>query len=285
VDVALALAAAIAFGFSSVAIRIGQRRVPDVAVGALATVAIAVALALASAAIAAPERPDFEALWPFLIAGAAVPGVTTFLFQWAVQEAGAARPTVVLGTTPLASVLLAAAFLGETLDAIVVVGTLLVVAGAVALARERGRPSHVRVLGLLLAGVCAGLFAARDIVVRAVARDVDVPALHAGAASLLGAAAAVVVFLLFRRQAGGTVRGALRPMLPAAVSLGVAYLALVAAYDAGPVTTVAPLVGTQPLWAVLAAFVVLGQGEAIGVRLVGAAALVVAGGGLIGAAR
>jgi drug/metabolite transporter (DMT)-like permease len=74
-------------------------------------------------------------------------------------------------------------------------------------------------------------------------------------------------------------------MLPAGLSLGVAYLALVAAYDAGPVTTVAPLVGTQPLWAVLVAPIVLRRSEAVGVRLVAAAALVVAGGGLIGAAR
>ena len=284
-DAALALVAAVAFGSSAVAIRIGQRRVPDVAVGSAATVGIALALALAVAAIAAPEPPDLAALWPFLLAGAAVPGATTFLFQWAVQEAGAARPTVVLGTTPLVSVLLAAAFLDEQLDAIVVAGTLLVVAGAVVLARERGRPAHVRVLGLVLAGVCAALFAFRDNVVRAVARDVDAPPLHAGAASLLGAAVAVAVYLLLRRHDGGSVRRALRPMLPAGLSLGVAYLALVAAYDAGPVTTVAPLVGTQPLWAVLVASVVLGRSEAVGARLVGAAGLVVAGGGLIGAAR
>jgi drug/metabolite transporter (DMT)-like permease len=285
VDAVLALVAAVSFGSSAVAIRIGQRRVPDVAVGAVATVGIALALAVSAAAIAAPERPDLGALWPFVLAGAAVPGATTFLFQWAVQEAGAARPTVVLGTTPLLSVLLAAAFLDEQLDAIVVAGTLLVVGGAVVLARERGRPAHVRVLGFLLAGVCAAMFAGRDIVVRAVARDVDVPPLHAGAGSLLGAAAAVVAYLLLRRQGGGSVRQALRPMLPAGLSLGIAYLALVAAYDAGPVTTVAPLVGTQPLWAVLIASVVLRRSEAVGARLVAAAALVVAGGGLIGAAR
>jgi drug/metabolite transporter (DMT)-like permease len=74
-------------------------------------------------------------------------------------------------------------------------------------------------------------------------------------------------------------------MLPAGAALGAAYLALVAAYDAGPVTTVAPLAGTQPLWTVVIASFVLGRSEAIGVRLVAAAALVVAGGALIGIAR
>lgn len=284
-DAAFALVAAVGFGASSVAIRIGQRRVPDVAVGSAATVAIALAVALAAAAIAAPETPDLAALWPFVLFGAAVPGTSTILFQRAVQEAGAARPTVVLGTTPLVSIFLAAAFLDEALDLIVIAGTLLVVGGAVALARERGRPAHVRVFGLVLAAICAALFAARDILVRAVARDVDAPALHAGAASLLGAAAAVAVYLLIRRRDGSSAIRAARPMLPAGLCLAVAYVALVAAYDAGPVTTVAPLAGTQPLFSVLVAHAVLRHSEAIGKRLVGAALLVVAGGGLIGAAR
>jgi drug/metabolite transporter (DMT)-like permease len=214
VDVVLALVAAVGFGASSVAIRIGQRRVPDVAVGAAATVAIALAVALAAAAIAAPEPPDLGALWPFVLFGAAVPGAATILFQRAVQEAGAARPTVVLGAAPLVSILLAAAFLDEPLDLIVVAGTLLVVGGAVALARERGRPAHVRVLGLVLAAICAALFAARDILVRAVARDVDAPALHAGTASLLGAAVAVAIYLLVRRRDRSSAIRALRPMLP-----------------------------------------------------------------------
>jgi drug/metabolite transporter (DMT)-like permease len=161
-----------------------------------------------------------------------------------------------------------------------------VVLGAVVLARERRRPEHVRLLGLVLAGVCAVLFAMRDNLVRAVVRDVDVPALHAGAASLVGAAVAVGLYLALRRdRSRGAARRALLPMLPAGAALGAAYLALVAAYDAGPVTTVAPLAGTQPLWTVVIASFVLGRSEAIGVRLVAAAALVVAGGALIGIAR
>lgn len=274
------------FGAYSVAIRVGQRRVPDVQAGAGATVALATAPALALAAVAAPQTPDLRALWPFLLAGAAVPGASTFLFQRAVQEAGPSRPTVVLGTTPLLSVLLAAALLGESLGVVVLAGTTLVVLGAAVLTRERRRPEHVRLLGLVLAAVCAVLFALRDNLVRGVVRDADVPSLHAGAASLLGAAVAVALVLALRRERPrGTARGVLLPMLPAGAALGGAYLALVAAYDAGPVTRVAPLAGTQPLWAVAIAAVVLGRSERVGARLVAAAGLVVAGGALIGLGR
>jgi drug/metabolite transporter (DMT)-like permease len=286
VDVLLALLAAVFFGAYSVTIRVGQRRVPDVQAGAGATVAIAVCIALGASVVGAPQLPDVSELWPFVVLGAAVPGISTFLFQRAVQEAGASRPTVVLGTSPLLSVLIATIVLDETLDAAILAGTIFIVFGTVTLARERARPAHVRLLGLVLAGVCAVLFAMRDNVVRATLRDIDVPALHAGAASLVGAAVAVGLYLALRRdRPRGAARAALRPMLPAGVALGCAYLSLIAAYDAGPVTTVAPLAGTQPLWAVLMAAVVLGRSEAVGVRLVVAAVLVVLGGGLIGLSR
>ena len=74
-------------------------------------------------------------------------------------------------------------------------------------------------------------------------------------------------------------------MVPTGIAFASAYLVLVSAYDAGPVTTVAPLAGTQPLWTVALAAVVLGRSEAVGTRLVAAAALVVVGGGLIGLSR
>jgi drug/metabolite transporter (DMT)-like permease len=73
--------------------------------------------------------------------------------------------------------------------------------------------------------------------------------------------------------------------VPAGVCLGVAYAALIEAFDRGNVTVVAPLNATQSLWAVLIAALVLGRSEAIGRRLVLAAILVVAGGVLIGATR
>lgn len=285
-DVVLALLAAVLFAAYSVAIRVGQRRAPDAQAGAMATLLVAAAVALAVAALASPESPDVGALWPFAAAGIAVPGVSILVYQRSIQLAGASRPTVVIGTAPLLSVLLAAALLDEPLEAAVLAGTTLVVLGAVVLARERSRPPHVRVLGLALAGICAVLFALRDNVVRAVVRDVDVPSLHAGAASLLGGAAAIALYLALRRGGRpGAVRRALLPMVPTGVAFASAYLVLVAAYDAGPVTTVAPLAGTQPLWTVAIAPVVLGRSEAVGVRLAAAAVLVVVGGGLIGLSR
>jgi uncharacterized membrane protein len=67
--------------------------------------------------------------------------------------------------------------------------------------------------------------------------------------------------------------------------MGMVYVTLVAALDRGRVTVVAPLNGTNALWTVLFAALVLGRAEAVGRRLVLAAALIVAGGALVGATR
>ena len=71
----------------------------------------------------------------------------------------------------------------------------------------------------------------------------------------------------------------------AGLCLGLAYSALVAGLDTGRVSVVAPLNATQSLWAVVFAAVLLRRTEAIGRRVVLAAALVVAGSALIGAFR
>ena len=80
-------------------------------------------------------------------------------------------------------------------------------------------------------------------------------------------------------------RAVARPFLPAGVLMGMVYVTLVAALDRGKVTIVAPLNGTNALWTVLFAALVLGRAEAVGRRLVVAALLIVAGGALVGATR
>ena len=66
---------------------------------------------------------------------------------------------------------------------------------------------------------------------------------------------------------------------------GLSYVCLFEAYYRGLVTIVSPLVATESLWGVLLAAAVLGRSERVGSRLVLGAALVVAGGVLIGIHR
>lgn len=280
-----ALAGAL-FGAMTVAVRYGLVRGGDPIAGPPVIAGTAFVLA-AVLALAAPGGGDARSLAAFFVVGLAVPGLSQVAFVSAVRHAGPSRTAIVVGTAPLFSVVLAVALLGESFDAAVLVGTALIVAGGAVLAFDPGRPAGFRMLGIVLALVCAVLFAGRDNAVRHFAVDLDAPPLDAAAASLLGATVGSLAFVaIARRRAVIRLAGpALAAFLPAGLLLGGAYTALVAGFDRGTVGVVAPLNATQSLWAVLIAAFAYRRAEAIGRRTVIASVLVVCGGALVAAFR
>src|SRR5436305_12784647 len=159
------------FGALAVAVRHGLRRGADPEVGAVVVPLVALALAtLVSVPSLALDTLRVAELWPFALAGALVPGLSQILFIFAVRDAGPSRTAILIGTAPLLSVAIALALLGEPLHPLLLVGTVLVVAGGIALARERSRPAQFRLAGAIFALACAALFAVRDNAVRWAAR-------------------------------------------------------------------------------------------------------------------
>ncbi len=278
--VLLAVASAFLFGAMTVAIRIALRRGAGPEAGALATVLTAVAV---TAPFALVQRGAVVEVWPFLLAGLLGPGLSQLLFTFAVREAGPSRTSVVVGTAPLFSVVIAVLLLGEPLQTGLVAGALLIVGGGALLVSERGRPEHVRVVGLLLALAATAVFAVRDNLVRWLAIDTDVSP-GAAAISTLAAGAAVIAAYLVVTRAPIQRRSA-SAFVPAGVLFGLSYVCLFEAYYRGPVTVVSPLVATESLWGVALSALVLTRSERVGVRLVAGACLVVAGGVLIGTFR
>lgn len=278
--VLLALASAILFGATTVAMRMAFRRDALAEGGALFTVLVAIAVVLP---FALAQGGALTGVWPFLLAGLLGPGVSQFLFTFAVREAGAARTSVVIGTGPLFSIAIAVVLLGEPLKVALVTGAFLIVAGGFLLVTERERPQHLRRRGLALALVATIVFASRDNLIRWLSIDTDAPAGVAALATLAAGAALMAVFVavgrapLRRRDA--------RAFAPAGVCFGLSYVCLFEAYYRGLVTVVSPLVATESLWGVGLAAVILGRSERVGPRLVFGASLVVAGGVLIGVYR
>ena len=130
---------------------------------------------------AAPDE-----LWPYLLAGLLAPGASQIFFTAAVAAAGPSRVSVVVGTAPLFAVAIALVFLDEPLEAGLVAGALLIVAGGFALISERVRPADFRAIGALFALAATVLFATRDNVVRWLTGESGAAPLAAAAASLLG---------------------------------------------------------------------------------------------------
>jgi drug/metabolite transporter (DMT)-like permease len=284
--VALACASAALFGAMSVAVRFAIRRSSDAELGSLAMSSVAFVVT-AVFGLASTRRLDVADVWPFLIAGALAPGISQVFFVRAVREAGAARTSVLMGTAPLVAVAIALIFLREPVRAPLLVGAALIVAGGLALARERVRPTDFRRLGVLFALTATVLFAVRDNVLRSFAKDTHVHALVAAPASLLAGLAAISFYLTLTRRRSWA-RGypqQVRFFLPAGVFFGLSYAALFEAYYRGRVSVVAPLVATESLWGVVFSLLLLRRSELVGRWLVLGAALIVAGGALIGVSR
>jgi drug/metabolite transporter (DMT)-like permease len=278
--VLLAIASAFLFGAMTVAVRLALRRGTWPEAGALYTVLAALVFALPFAVV---EGGELAEIWPFLLAGLLGPGLSQLLFTLAVNAAGPSRTSVVVGTAPLFSVAIALVFLDEPLKAALVVGAILIVAGGVLLVGERGRPDHVRAIGLVLALASTLIFATRDNLLRWLAIDTEVEPGPAAAATLSAGAALILAYTLARgaplrrRQA--------RAFLPAGLLFGASYICLFEAYYRGPVTVVSPLVATESLWGVALSAIVLRRSEGVGRRLAAGALLIVCGGALIGTFR
>lgn len=271
----------------TVALRLALRRSPDAELGALQTMvpALAVALAFALAHLARNGMPDLADAWPFLVAGMIAPGGSQLLFTLAVRDAGPSRTSVLVGTAPLFSVAIALTLLSEPLEAALLAGAVLIVAGGVLLVGERVRPAHFKLVGLAFALAATVLFASRDNLLRWLSLDTDVPSSVAASATLASGAACVLAYLLATRAGRGVTSRGGRAFVAAGLCFGLSYVALFEAYYRGRVTVVSPLVATESLWGVLLSALLLRRSELVGARLLAGAALIVAGGALIGAFR
>jgi drug/metabolite transporter (DMT)-like permease len=283
VAVGLAFCSAFLFGAMTVVLRFALRRSPGAEVGAFATTVTALVVALVALAIHPEGAGDAGGLALFALVGMLAPGGSQLLFTMAVRDAGPSRTSVVVGAAPLISVLIAILILGEPAQAALMVGALLVVAGGILLVLERSRPAHYRAVGLVFALGGATLFAIRDNVVRWASHGTAVPPIPGAVAALVGGSVVILgyLFVVGRRP---RLRSAV-PFVPAGLLFGLSYLSLFEAYYHGKVTVVSPIVATESLWGVLLAAIFIGRSERIGVRLVGGALCVVAGGVLIAVVR
>jgi drug/metabolite transporter (DMT)-like permease len=276
--VVLALGSAALFGAMTVALRLALLRNADARLGAAVTALVAFCVALAATPVTSGDS-DTRDLALFAVAGLLAPGVSQLLFTLAVRDAGSARASVVVGAAPLITVALGIGLLDEPLEAGIVAGAVLIVAGGAALAWERLRPETFRAIGMAWAVGCTILFASRDTFIGWFSGETAVASTDAAVATLLGGAVALTI-----AATGRSWRRPL-PFVPVGICFGLSYVLLFEAYYRGRVSIVSPLVATESLWGVGLSALLIGRSEHVGRRLVLGALLIVAGGVLIGATR
>jgi drug/metabolite transporter (DMT)-like permease len=282
--VLLACVAGLFLGALNITTRRGLARSQDIEAGSAIITLVAFAV-VAPFALASGDAFDAGELWPFLLLGAFVPGVSLLMVVHAVRAAGASRAGILFGMAPLFSALFAVIAFGEPFQLALAIGTLLVVAGGVVLALEGERPADYRAYGAVLAVTVAAGFGLRDNVARAVGEDVTADPLAQSTIVMLGGSLLLVANLVRRPSPFRRLWDAFLPFAWSGVVLAVGQGALFEALDRARVTVVAPLAGTGVLWTVVLSAIFIGRSELIGRRLIVVALLVVAGGTLVGVTR
>jgi drug/metabolite transporter (DMT)-like permease len=282
--VVLALVAAVMFGAMAATLGIAFQRSSDAEAGAVVTALVALAVTGVFSLNALGDGAD---IWPFLLTGIIAPGGSQMLYILSVREIGASRAAVIMGAGPLVAVTIAFAVLGEPLETALVVGAVLIVLGVVALAGERDRPEHLRLIGIALALASTVFFATRDNIVRWLADDTTVDPQLAATATIISGTAVMGAYLvvLRGRRAAADVRHAFGPFAVPGLLWGLSYAAIFEAFYRGRVSVVSPLVATEALFGVLLAALIIGRSELIGRHVIVAAGFIVSGGVLIGVFR
>ncbi len=264
--VGLALLASVAFGSSAIFARLGMRDVPPLAstlISAVASLLLAVPLALLFA------RSDIRALPAAALLGFLALGALNFLGgrgqnYLSINLVGAARSAPFVGAAALFAAVFAIGLTGEQPHALVLAGTVGVVAGLAVSTGDSFRSGWSRdwrsLLGYALALGAALSYGASSVVAKKLTGEYGSPFMVAALSLLFGVA-------LLAPLAG---RAAARSLSPSAVGRGNLVLAAVSglagasgvialylALERAPVVIVSPISSTNPLVTLLLAHLFL----------------------------
>ena len=210
-------------------------------VGATVGVSIAAIVSLILALLSGSSFPDSEVLWKFAIVGIIAPGSSQGLFVSSIGSIGPARTSILIGTSPVFSVLLAVIFLDESWKTTIMIGTLLTVVGSALISWEKG--IRFRQIGIVFAIATSLTFGIRDVVARHFNLGTDVSSWWSGTVVLIAASITlwIFVFIKFAPIWKAQTRKALPEFIPSGIMIGIALPLLLEALNKGAVNIVAPL--------------------------------------------
>ncbi|MBM4262686.1 MAG: hypothetical protein FJ145_14800 [Deltaproteobacteria bacterium] len=205
----------------------------------------------------------------FTLVGIFQLGVRLFAYT-GVEKIGASRSSALQSVSPLISATIAVAVLGEVTTPLIVLGTLLVVAGIVLVSWKPERQiANFRRIYLLLPIGAACLTGMNHPIRRYVLTMANEPLFFS---ALMGLVSAVgfVIYILISPSSQRLVwhRQALRPFLITGCSETLAILCVITAISLGRVVIVAPIAACYPVWSMILAAIFLRDVESINWKVV-----------------
>ncbi|MCH8296759.1 MAG: DMT family transporter [Chloroflexi bacterium] len=286
VAIAFAFLAACGFASGNVLVRVGTQQVPP-PTAALLTVLSSMILVVGLGLVLSLD--EFKSLSLTAMGWILVMGVMGYpmarvLLVTAISMVGAARAVPMSGIQPVIAFTLGVLLLGERPNLLVILGTVVIVAGLfLVMMPRRGSNSgdgviNVRRLGYFLALGGAATFASRDVISRHVVTDIAAPLVTAALALAVGG---VILTVILHRQAVRSIRTLPRNYLLtcglAGLFQGLAVASLFQALSRAPVTVVSPIYACTPLITLLLVRVFLRRMETINFLLAVGTLLSVAG--------
>ena len=196
-----------------------------------------------------------------------------------VEKIGASRSSALQSVSPLISATIAISVLGEHASLLIILGTILVVAGIVLVSWKPERQfANFQRWHLLLPIGAAFLTGMNHPIRRYVLTMADEPLFFSalmGAVSLGGFAIYLAVSPRTQRLVWN--RRALRPFLGTGLCETMSILCIITAISMGRVVIVAPLAASYPVWSVIQSAIFLRQMESINWQVVAGILSVVAG--------
>ncbi|MBI2880807.1 MAG: DMT family transporter [Candidatus Tectomicrobia bacterium] len=240
-----------------------------------------------------PEEMELRGLLILVAAGFAAPGLAGTLHYMSFRRIGLSRSVAIVGSSPLITVIFAVVTLGERPNWLVYWGTVLIVAGVISLAREqrgagsRGEAGRKPVWYYFVLPAVATLLFGAAATLRKVGISMIPNLSVALSASAIGGLLTIALWHPFlpreervrlgRRNVGYFVANGVL------VSLG--HLAFFAALQRGPLSIVAPLVYTTPLFALAFSWLLFREVERLNTRLAASALLICVGAALVTLSR
>ena len=280
--IVVSLASAVAFGGSGVAAKRGLAHVDPLA-GTVVAIGTCFLAYLALSPFWMRAEDWFTAgFWVFALMGIIQPSLSMYLANEAYSRAGATVTATFAATAPLFAAALAIAFLGERLTLAIAAGTLLTVLGIVTLSRTPGGSARQRLVAAAL------VFATATAAIRGLNHFIGKIGMDLLPNAFMAAFSSFAVSLVIVAAAYRWQRGRWPARMPSAglgyfvitgfcIAAGMGFL--FGALLMGQVVIVSPIVGTYPVFTLLAS-AALGD-ERITGRVLAGVGLVVVGVGFV----
>jgi drug/metabolite transporter (DMT)-like permease len=292
----LAACAALAYSLSQIFVRLGSRSVLPLS-GVVLSLGSSVLVLITALTIRGGASPSLTAVAAFAMGGLLGPGLGRILSITAISRIGATRASPVKAAAqPVVAVMLGVLVLSETLEPTRVLGIFVTLGGVLIVVRSgqrtpvptgtetvsgEVRPPIVRSLKVLFWPLGAGTaFATADLVRKSGMQIMD-DAVFGGSVGVAVALSIWATVLVTRGQGSALVRDLGTPdskwFLASGMASGAAQVFMLSALRDGDLSLVGPIVSIQPILIALISRVFIQRLEKVGIAVIAAAVMAVAG--------